>query len=267
VRIDLSGKVAIITGGSDGVGAGCAQVFVQAGATVVINSRTADRGPTLAAELTSAGPGTCSFVTCDVSDPDALRAFIEDTAREHDRLDILVNNAGQNMGWRPIDRVEVDDFVTLLRTNLVPYLAGSKFALPHLRRTRGAIVNVGSIVAETGFFWNPDYVATKGAISSLTKALAIDEAANGVRVNAVLPGNVMTRRRRSIEAEAADGGALHDLMERWQWLGRSGEPEEVGYPVLFLASEYASFITGATLIVSGGIELGMGPKEPYGDVI
>jgi NAD(P)-dependent dehydrogenase (short-subunit alcohol dehydrogenase family) len=125
------------------------------------------------------------------------------------------------------------------------------------------IVNVGSIVAETGFFWNPDYVAAKGGISSLTRALAIDESANGVRVNAVLPGNIMTRRRRSIEAETVNGPQLHEFLESWQWLGRSGEPEEVGNAVAFLASDQASFITGAMLIVSGGLELGMGRKAPY----
>ncbi|MHB8398867.1 MAG: SDR family NAD(P)-dependent oxidoreductase [Candidatus Limnocylindrales bacterium] len=258
--------MALITGGSDGVGSGCARVFVEAGATVVINSRTGERGGPLAAQLSAAGPGTCEFVACDVSDTAALRNLVEQVVGRHGRLDTLVNNAGQNFGYKPIDELEVDDFVRLLGINLVPYFATAKFALPHLRATRGSIVNIGSVVAETGFFWNPDYVATKGGISALTRALAIDEAGAGVRVNAVLPGNVMTRRRASLEAEAVDGGALHDFMESWQWLGGSGQPEDVGYAVLFLASRFAGFITGATLTVSGGIELGMGPKRPYSEL-
>jgi L-fucose dehydrogenase len=266
MNISFDGKVVLITGGSDGIGAGCARVFVESGATVIISSRSSERGPDLAAALSAAGPGSCRFVACDVADPEALRSMIDSIVVEEGDLHVLVNNAGQNFGWRPIDEVTIEEFVEILRIDLVPYFAGAKFALPHLRKNHGVIVNVGSIVAETGFYWNPDYVAAKGGISSLTKALAIDESVRGVRVNAVLPGNIMTRRRRSIEAEAVKGTQLHDFLESWQWLGRSGEPEEVGYAVAFLASDQASFITGATLIVSGGVELGMGRKVPYSDL-
>jgi NAD(P)-dependent dehydrogenase (short-subunit alcohol dehydrogenase family) len=267
VSIDLAGKVVLVTGGSDGVGAGCARVFVEAGATVAINSRSAARGQALADELTRLGPGTCSFVQTDVSDADALRRFVDEVAARHGGIDVLVNNAGQNFGWRPIDDIEVSEFVELLGINLVPYFAGSKFALPYLRERRGSIVNIGSIVAEAGFFSNPDYVATKGAISSLTKALAIDEAENGVRVNALLPGNIMTPGRRALQEHSPNGEAFHAFLESWQWLGRSGTPEEVGYAALFLASPLASFITGATLIVSGGMELGFGTKQPFHGLI
>jgi NAD(P)-dependent dehydrogenase (short-subunit alcohol dehydrogenase family) len=263
MHIDLDGRVALVTGGSDGVGSGCARVFVKAGGTVVIASRSTDRGEAYARELTDAGPGTCRFVRCDVSDPDDLRSLVDGVAEREGRLDHLVNNAGQNLGWRSIDEIPVEDFVQLLGVNIVPYFAATKFALPYLRAVGGSVVNIGSIVSETGFYWSPDYTATKGAITSLTKALAVDESVNGVRINAVLPGNVMTRRRRQLEEEAVDGSALHEFMEAWQWMGRSGEPEEIGYAALFLASEYASYITGATLIVSGGVELGFGRKQPF----
>ncbi len=267
MHIDRSGTVALVTGGSNGVGAGCARVFVEAGATVVINSRSVERGTALARELTAAGPGVCHFVQCDVSDPEALRDLVEHVVADHGRLDTLVSNAGQNFGWRPIDDIDVTEFVQLLGINLVPYFAGAKYALPHLRRTQGTIVNIGSIVADVGFFSNPDYVASKGAISSLSKALAIDEAAHGVRVNCVLPGNIMTPGRRALQEAAPDGEAFHEFLESWQWLGRSGTPEEVGYAVLFLASPFASFITGTTLLISGGMELGQGPKQPFASLI
>jgi NAD(P)-dependent dehydrogenase (short-subunit alcohol dehydrogenase family) len=267
VTIDFSDRVVVVTGGSDGVGSGCARVFVEAGATVVINSRGTSHGPELAEELTRSGPGSCEFVQADVSDTSALRSLIDGVAERHGGIDVLVNNAGQNFGWRPIDDVPVDDFRRLLEINLVPYFAGSKFALPYLRERRGAIVNIGSIVADVGFFSNPDYVATKGAISSLTKSLAIDEAANGVRVNCVLPGNIITRGRIALQDASPDGKAFHEFLESWQWLGRSGTPEEVGYTALFLASPLASFVTGATLLVSGGMELGMGPKRPFSSLI
>jgi NAD(P)-dependent dehydrogenase (short-subunit alcohol dehydrogenase family) len=266
MKIDLAHRVTLVTGGSDGVGSGCARVFVEAGGTVVIASRSPERGEAFARELSEAGPGTCRFVRCDVSDPEDLRALVDGVAKDEGRLDHLVNNAGQNFGWRSIDDIPVEDFARLLGINLVPYFAATKFALPYLRASRGSIVNIGSIVSETGFYWSPDYTATKGAITSLTKALAVDESVNGVRINAVLPGNVMTRRRQQIEDEATDGAALHEFMESWQWMGRSGTPEEVGYAALFLASEYASFITGATLIVSGGVELGFGRKEPFSEI-
>ncbi len=263
MKIDLSQRVALITGGSDGVGSGCARVFVKAGATVIITSRSLERGEAFAQELSDVGPGTCRFAQCDVSVVDDLRAVVEDVAVREGRLDYLVNNAGQNYGWIPIDRIPVEDFVRLLSVNLVPYFAASKYALPHIRATRGSIVNIGSIVSESGFYWNPDYTATKGGITALTRALAVDEARNGVRVNAVLPGSIMTRRRRQLEDDATDRSALHDFIEAWPWLGRSGTPEEVGYAALFLASEYASYITGVALIVSGGAELGFGRKEPF----
>jgi len=267
VSIEFAGKTVLVTGGSDGVGSGCARAFVEAGATVVINSRSRTQGPAFAEELTRTGPGTCEFVQADVSDSDALKALVNGTAQRHGGIDVLVNNAGQNFGWRPIDDIPVDDFRRLIEINLVPYFAGSKFALPYLRERHGAIVNIGSIVADVGFFSNPDYVATKGAISSLTKSLAIDEAANGVRVNCVLPGNIITRGRIALQDASPNGEAFHEFLESWQWLGRSGTPEEVGYTALFLASPLASFITGATLLVSGGMELGMGTKKPFENLI
>jgi NAD(P)-dependent dehydrogenase (short-subunit alcohol dehydrogenase family) len=264
VNVDFHGKVALVTGGSDGVGSGCARVFVEAGATVVICSRSRERGESFAKELTDRGPGTCRYAHCDVSDTPQLQGLIDGIIAQEGRLDTLVNNAGQNFGgMRPIDDIPVEDFVRLLGINMVPYFAASKFALPFLREARGSIVNIGSIVSEAGQWWNTDYTSTKGAIASFTKALAVDETASGVRVNAVLPGNVMTRSRQRLEAEAPNGALMHEFMEAWQWMGRSGSPEEIGYPVLFLASEYASYITGATLIVSGGVELAYGRKGPY----
>src|SRR5205814_5498240 len=105
------------------------------------------------------------------------------------------------------------------------------------------------------------YTATKGAIGAFTKALAIEESTHGVRVNAVLPGNILTESRRRLEAASANPEQLHAYIESWQWLGRSGLPAEIGQACYFLASDEASFITGAELIVSGGAELGFGPKE------
>ena len=164
-------KVALITGGSKGIGSGCARVFVSAGATVVICARGRDAGEALAAELTALGPGTCHFASCDVSQPEEIREVIENTGARLGRLDCLINNAGWHPDHRPIDGFSVEDFESLLRLNLVSYFAGCKYAMPHLRQVHGSIINVSSLVGTIGQEWSVTYVATKGAIIAMTKAL------------------------------------------------------------------------------------------------
>lgn len=255
-------KVALITGGSNGIGAGCARVFVWAGASVVICARGLETGEALASELCAAGPGECHFEPCDVGRPEQIRRVIDRTVERFGRLDCLINNAGRHPGHRPIDELSIQEFKDLLQLNLVSMFAACKFSLPYLRRTKGNIINMGSISGATGQWQSTTYCATKAGIQGLTKALAIEEAEHGVRVNAVLPGNIMTQSRLDLEASMEDLQAFHDYVESWQWLGRSGRAEEVGYACLFLASEAASFITGIELLVTGGIELGQGPKGP-----
>jgi NAD(P)-dependent dehydrogenase (short-subunit alcohol dehydrogenase family) len=214
----------------------------------------------LANDLTVSGPGTCTYVRCDVAESEEVRAAIEDTVARDGRLDCLVNNAASFTGFVTIDDVELDAFERLLRVNVGAYFAASKFALPHLRRSRGSIVNVNSMAGEIGAWHNSAYAATKGAGIALTKALAIDEAESGVRVNGVLPGNVMTESRRNWDAAMGDKQGFTEWAESTQWLGRSAETDEIAGVVLFLASDAASFITGTNVAVSGGAELGFGPR-------
>lgn len=256
-------KVTLITGGSKGIGAGCARVFVRAGATVMICARGREAGEALAAELTTAGPGECHFEQCDVTKPEQIKRVIDKTVELFGRLDCLINNAGQHPGHKPIDEFSIEEFKDLLQLNLVSMFAACKFGLPYLRQTRGSIINMGSISGATGQWQATTYCATKAGIHGFTKALAIEEAKNGVRVNAVVPGNIMTQSRIDLEAKMENRQAFHDYVESWQWLGRSGTIEEVGYTCLFLASDAASFITGIELLVTGGIELGPGPKGPH----
>lgn len=255
-------KVTIITGGSKGIGAGCARVFVAAGAPVVICARGRTEGEALAAELAARGPGMCHFESCDVSDPEDIRQMVEKTVQRFGRLDCLVNNAGWHPDHRPIDGFSVEEFETLLRLNLVSYFAASKYALPYLRQTRGSIVNISSLVGAIGQEWAVTYVATKGAITAMTKALAVDEARHGVRVNVILPGTIGSPLVDSFIDTKENPQQIRDFLESWQWAGRLGAPEEVGQACLFLASDQASFITGAELIVSGGQELAHGIKWP-----
>jgi len=253
-------KVGIVTGGSKGIGEGCARALSAAGWKVVICDCDTEMGERLAAKLTAEGPGDCDFEPCDVREPKQIERVIFTTIERHGRLDCLVNNAGWHPPSLPIDDFSIEDLKYLLQLNIVSYFAGCKFALPHLRKTRGNIINMGSLVAIMGQEYATTYCATKGAISAFTKALAIEEARHGVRVNAILPGCIATPLARSILAQAKDPQAAEKYLQTIQWLGRTGTIEEVGQACLFLASDTASFITGVELILSGGAELGYGVK-------
>lgn len=248
------GRTVIITGGTQGIGEGCARVFVDAGASAVLASPDRDRGEALAAELSAAGPGRARFVPCDVTREADLQQLIDTAIAADRRLDCLINNAGWHPPHHPIDAFSADDLRTLLELNLVSLFNTTRLALPHLRRTRGSIVNMASLVATTGQLHAVTYAATKGAVVAFTKALAIDEAPHGVRVNAVSPGNVFTPLWQQVMQASADPGALLAQGESAQALGRMGTAEEVGRLCLFLAAE-ATFTTGVDHLISGGAEL------------
>jgi NAD(P)-dependent dehydrogenase (short-subunit alcohol dehydrogenase family) len=178
----------------------------------------------------------------------------------HGRLDCLVNNAGWHPPHKPIDDFSVEDFRALLDLNLVSIFAACKFALPHLRKTKGNIVNMSSLVGWMGQLHATTYVATKGAITAFTKALAIDEAAHDVRVNSVSPGNIYTPLWQEAIDAAADPARCRAEGEAAQLMGRMGMIEEAGRLCLFLAAE-ATFTTGVDHILSGGAELGYGRKS------
>jgi NAD(P)-dependent dehydrogenase (short-subunit alcohol dehydrogenase family) len=263
VSLRYPDKVVIVTGGSKGIGEGCVRVFVEAGAKVVFCARNQAAGDALAAEVSASGPGVAHFVACDVSKLHDLERVIDATVARHGRIDCLINNAGWHPPHKPIDDFSVEEFRELLDLNLVSIFAACKLALPHLRKTRGNIINMSSLVGAMGQIHATTYVATKGAITAFTKALAVDEAAHDVRVNSVSPGNVYTPLwQQAIDASPdpvqtrADGDAA-------QLLGRMGTIEEAGRLCLFLAAE-ATFTTGVDHILSGGAELAYGRKTRKG---
>jgi len=254
-------KVAIVTGGSKGIGAGCVKVFVEeGGATVVFCSRTGQEGTALEAEVNRKGPGRAVFVRADVSRVDDIRHLIDTTVERFGRIDCLINNAGWHPPHRPIDDFSIEDFRSLLDLNLVSYFAACKFALPHLRKVKGNIINMSSLVGSMGQAGAATYVATKGAITALTKALAIDEAGHEVRVNSVSPGNIYTPLWQEAIDAAPDPVKCRADGDAAQLLGRMGTIEEAGRLCLYLAAE-ASFTTGVDHILSGGAELGYGRKS------
>ena len=253
-------KVTIVTGGTMGIGEATARVFVRAGAPVVICGRNAERGEEAARRISEEENGTCRYIQCDVTKHGDLKNLIEKTVEMFGRLDCLINNAGWHPDHRPIDDFSIEDFEYLLRLNLVSYFAASKFALPYLRKSKGCIINMSSLVGAMGQEWAVTYVATKGGITAFTKALAVDEARHGVRVNAVLPGVIETPLLRSFIDSKENPQEVEDLLNSYQWTGWYGKGEEVGEACLFLASDGASFITGIELIISGGAELAYGRK-------
>src|SRR6476661_797652 len=246
-------KVVIITGGTKGIGKGCVEVFISAGAKVVFCARNLDDGEALSGKLNSNGPGEATFVQCDVSSVDEIQSLINTTIEKHRRLDCLINNAGWHPPHKPIDDFSVEEFRDLLELNLVSIFTASKFALPYLRESKGNIINMSSLVATMGQHHATTYVATKGAITAFTKALAIDEAKHDVRVNSVSPGNVYTPLWQEAIDAAPDPKQCRNDGEAAQPLGRMGTIEEVGKLCLFIASE-ATFTTGVDHIISGGAE-------------
>jgi len=155
---------------------------------VVFSDYDEKSGVALAQELNAKGPGECHFELADMRKEEDIRRVIDNTVKRFGRLDTLVNNAGWHPPTLPIDDFSVQDFLDLLQLNLIAVFVGCKLALPHLRETRGSIVNISSLVSQLGQEGATTYCATKGAVSAFTKALAIDEAKHGVRVNAILPG-------------------------------------------------------------------------------
>jgi NAD(P)-dependent dehydrogenase (short-subunit alcohol dehydrogenase family) len=256
-------KVVVVTGGSKGIGLGCVRVFVDdGGSQVVFCARNEGEGKAVETNVNAragSGRGRASFVRCDVSNVDDVRALIELTAQKYGRIDCLINNAGWHPSHKSIDDFSVQDFRDLLDLNLVSIFAACKFALPHLRKVQGNIINMSSLVGAMGQLHATTYVATKGGITAFTKALAIDEAAHNVRVNSVSPGNVYTPLWQEAIDASIDPKAARADGDAAQLLGRMGTIEEAGRLCLYLAAE-ATYTTGVDHILSGGAELAYGRK-------
>ena len=249
----------IVTGGSRGIGEGIVRRFVAAGANVAFCDHRAAEGEALAAELNRAAPGRATFRPCDVTDAESLEQWIGTTAAAAGRLDCLVNNAGWHPPHQPIDAYTVEDFRTILGLNLVSVFTACRAALPHLRKTKGNIINIGSLVGTIGQHHAVTYVASKGGVIALTKALAIDEAPHGVRVNSISPGNIMTPLWLEGAATTSDPAQARADGDAAQVLGRMGTVAEVGDLAVYLAA-HATFTTGVDHLLTGGAELGYGRK-------
>lgn len=249
------GKAVIVTGGSKGIGEGCSRVFCAEGGLVGILARGKAAGDSLAAELNIKGPGRAVYIPCDVAQPEQLKSAIELAAAEFGRIDCLINNAGWHPPATTIDQTRLEDLESLIRVNFISTFAGCQYALPHLRKTKGTIINMSSMVALLGQEHSTAYCSTKGAQLSLTKSLAVELGREGIRVNAILPGNVDTPLMRDWAATLPDPQSALERVSALQVFGRMATGEEIGRIALFLATDDSSFLTGQAIEAEGGASL------------
>ncbi|MBV9826877.1 MAG: SDR family oxidoreductase [Alphaproteobacteria bacterium] len=249
----LDGKVAAVTGGASGIGEATVRRFVAEGASVAFCDRDGERGERVAAELKTTG-ARVAFTQADVGSEAACLAFVNGAAQNFGRLDILINNAGIRK-YEKVDEASGESWNEILSVNLLSYVFCAKAAVPLMRRNKGgSIVNTASVRSVVAGGGNLQYDTTKAAIAGLTRALAADHSAEGIRVNAVGPGPIFTPFHQN--RIAAAGQSVEEYNARaaqGTMLGRPGRAEEVAAAILFLASDDASYVTGALLFVDGGM--------------
>lgn len=259
---DLAGRAAIVTGGSRGIGRAAAQVLARSGASVAIVGL--DDVDDAVAELTDGG-ADASGATLDVTDSAGLRAFIDATAARHGRIDILVNSAGIQRYGDVVDTDEAE-WDEVLAINLKGVFLASKFTIPHLRAAGGgSIINVASVQGHATQQGVAAYSASKGGILALTRAMAMDHAAEGIRVNAVSPASVDTPMLRWAADKFRGDQDVDTVVQTWgatHPLGRVAQAEEVAEVIAFLAGPRSSFVTGADYAVDGGLLASLGVALP-----
>jgi L-fucose dehydrogenase len=249
--LELKGKVVIVTGGASGIGAAIVRTCVKEGAVPVTVDRDVQACSVLQAELKKTGV-KCGFISVDLEDPKLCEQAVAQTVSEFGRIDALVNNAGRN------DKVGLEqgnpgEYVASLKRNLVHYYCMAHYALPHLKASRGAIVNIGSKTAVTGQGSTSGYASSKGAVMALTREWAAELLPYGIRVNTVLPAEVMTPLYRNwLDTFEKPDEKLAVILSKIPLEKRMTTVDEIAAMVVFLLSERSSHTTGQHLFVDGG---------------
>lgn len=247
----LAGKIVLVTGGAKGIGEAIVRALANEDAIPVIVDRDEEAALSLG-EAVGGGGHSCHVLVRDLTEPGACQGVVEDTLEVAGRIDALVNNAGVN-DTVGIEDSDVDEFLESLRRNLLHYYEMTRFALPSLKNTRGTILNMASKVALTGQGGTSGYAAAKGGILALTREWAVDFLRYGIRVNAVVPAEVMTPLYRQwVESFPDPEEKLARIVEKIPFERRMTRAEEVAASSLFLLSPQAGHITGQHLVVDGG---------------
>jgi 2-deoxy-D-gluconate 3-dehydrogenase len=249
---DLTGKVAIVTGGNGGIGLGMARGLVSAGARVVVAGRNRDKSARAVTELAQLGSGSALAIAVDVTDEESVTQLFAETSERCGRLDILINNAGINIRKPPQD-VTLAEWRSVIDTNLTSAYLCSHAAYSLLQRAGGGkVINIGSIMSILATGFSPVYAASKGGIVQLTKACAAAWARDNIQVNAVLPGWIDTELT---EGTRRDVPGWHDAVVQRTPAGRWGAIDDLRGIAVFLASAASDFVTGAAITVDGGYSI------------
>ena len=245
---DLTGKVAIVTGGNGGIGLGMARGLAKVGARVVVAARNQEKSDAAVRELRALGPDSLA-IQVDVADERSVEALVTKTMSHCGRLDILINNAGVNVR-KPPQELTLDEWRQVMDTNLTSAFLCSRAVYPHMKVLGGGkIINIGSMMSLFGASFAPAYGASKGGIVQLTKSLAVAWARDNVQVNAVLPGWIDTHLTRQAREQVP---GLNERVLARSPSGRWGGIDDLSGVAVFLASAASTFITGAAIPVDGG---------------
>ncbi|GAB4093257.1 SDR family NAD(P)-dependent oxidoreductase [Flaviaesturariibacter terrae] len=252
----LAGKVAIVTGGATGIGEAISRKFAREGATVIVNGYPEDPVNDVVRDILQES-GVASAFIGDVSQEGVAMACVQYAVSTYGKLDILINNAGVFPVMELVENYPLEAFDYLIKNNIRTAYLMTRYAVPELRKTKGCIVSAGSEAGFLGLGENAVYGGTKGFIHAFTRGVAVEQAQHGVRANCVCPGGIDTAWTHK---ETGPMKAKHEQMIiSGTPMGRRGTPEEIANAYLFLASDEASYVTGALFSVDGGITIGKGP--------
>ncbi|MBE0511620.1 SDR family oxidoreductase [Candidatus Bathyarchaeota archaeon] len=246
----LGGKVAIVTGAGSGIGRATSNLFAREGAKVVVADIEQSLGRETVEEISKNG-GTAIQAVVDVSKADEVRTMIKTCTTNLGKLDVLFNNAGIEGSGGSLWKMKEDDWNRVIDVNLKSVFLGCKYAIPHMKKTKGSIINTASELGLVGSTSRPAYSASKGGIIALTRSLALQCAPYGIRVNCICPGATETPLLIRFVGERQRQRKLREVTREIP-LRRLGKPTDIAYAALYLASEESSFVTGSVLVVDGG---------------
>jgi NAD(P)-dependent dehydrogenase (short-subunit alcohol dehydrogenase family) len=249
-RVD--GKVAVVTGGAAGLGAAMARLLAREGAQVAVTDIQDDAGQAVADEITQAG-GAGRYWRLDTTDEASTERVFAEVVEAFGKLDVLVNNAGISGANKPTHEITLEEWQQVISINLNGVFLSTKHAIPHMKRAGGgSIINLSSIYGIVGAPDAPPYHASKGGVRLMSKTDAMIYAPDGIRVNSVHPGFIWTPMVENFLREQGDLDAGREALNQLHPIGHVGEPDDIAFGVLYLASDESKFVTGSELVIDGG---------------